>query len=73
MTGSISQLRSFEKLSNFLLDATRIKGIYWVIGTVLEKIADQIVERTYVSRIMGYFKLLLCLSIGTLSAKLEQL
>lgn len=53
-----------EKLSHFLLDATRIKGIYSVIGTLFEKIADQIVERTYVSRIISILpKLIIHLKI----------
>ena len=51
-------------MSHFLLDATRIKGIYSVIGTLFEKIADQIVERTYVSRIISILpKLIIHLKI----------
>ena len=41
-------------------------------GTLFEKIADQIVERTYARRIMEYFKLLLCLSIEILSLKIAR-
>jgi len=45
----------------------RINDICSVIGTLFEKVADQIIERTHSSRIMDYFRLLLCLSIEILS------
>jgi hypothetical protein len=50
----------------------RVKGIYSVVGTLFEKIADQSLETTYARRIMDYFKLLLCLSIEILSLRIPK-
>jgi hypothetical protein len=50
----------------------RAKGIYSVVGTLFEKLTDQILERTYARRVMDYFKLLLCLSIEILSLKIPR-
>ncbi|HUT70746.1 MAG TPA: hypothetical protein VMW89_08720 [Desulfatiglandales bacterium] len=50
----------------------RVKGIYSAVGIPFEKVADQILERTYARSAIDYFKLLICSSTEILSLRIPK-